>query len=132
MKLEEFFAKGDWSLMEKAAKCKSITEFSNFIKQNNIEIDEKDFNNVYNFMCKSSALKSISEDELYMVAGGKTTNENASCNEFNPRNSDYIKEICCEACSHAKKAKGNLFMKERIVCDIGKGKGYKSPNNIFN
>ena len=75
---------------------------------------------------------SISEDELYMVAGGKTTNANALCNEFSPINNDYIKEICCNECSHAKKAKGNLFMKERIVCDIGKGKGYKSPNNIFN
>lgn len=94
--------------MEKNAKCKSILEFT-----------------------KISDLRNFSDDELYAVAGGKNTDSDALCSEFESVYDKINATNCCENCIHVKRIKGNLFNKNHIICDIGRGKDYVSPNTIF-
>lgn len=75
--------------------------------------------------------QSLSEDELYAVAGGKNTDRDALCSEFESLYGNINVASCCENCIHVKKIKGNLFVKNHIICDIGRGKDYISPNTIF-
>ena len=86
MNIEQFFEETDQELMSKAKECKDMNNFSNFAKDNNTKISNRDLQGEYNFACKEDGLEKLREDSLDMVAGGKSglkvVDAEAICSEF--------------------------------------------------
>ena len=67
MKSNVFIAKNP-ELFNKAQECKSLDEFLNLAKENNIEFEDISLEEAYNFL---NGKQEISDDLLDNVAGGK-------------------------------------------------------------
>lgn len=139
MDIEQFFEETDQDYIGKVKRFKDIHDFSAFNKNNNIKISNRDLQGVHEFVCKEDGLEKLREDNLDMVAGGKSrlkvVDAEAICAEFVADGAYFEQEIldeyCCARCIHKVIAPKTIFFKERITCGIGKGKGYKSPSDLI-
>lgn len=130
MDIEQFFKEADQDFIRKAKRY----------KDNNVKINGEDLENVYDLIYKGDGLKKLREDSLDMVAGGKSgfkvVDAEAVCSEFVADSAYYEKGTldycCCARCIHKVIAPKTIFFKERMACEIRRGKGYKSPSSIIN